>query len=395
MEGWERIEYETRPWTRTYEPGTASRSELRRHVGPYPAAVPPLIADRGLPLPSELLAAVEDATSEVVRFDGQMGGEIAPFQAVLLRSEAAASSQIENLTASARAIAEAELGVDTRPNARLIVDNTRALDAAVDLAARIDASTVLQMHRVLMAHDDPEWAGRWRKQQVWIGGGRLGPHQATFVPPHHERVLAALDDLFRFAARDDLPILAQAAAAHAQFETIHPFRDGNGRAGRALLLSTLRSKGLTRNITVPLSAGLLRDTSSYFAALTAYREGSPEPMVEVLVEAAFVAVTNGRQLVTELRDLRSRWQDRVAARRDAATWRVADLLLRRPVVNAPLVAAEAGVHLNNVYRALQPLLEASVLREQSSRRRDRIWRCDEVLQALDAFAARAGRRTLG
>lgn len=89
-----------------------------------------------------------------------MGAEFAPFQAVLLRSEAAASSQIENLTASARAIAEAELGVGARPNAQLIVDNTRAMDAAVELAAQLDASSVLRMHQVLMAHDDPEWAGR-------------------------------------------------------------------------------------------------------------------------------------------------------------------------------------------------------------------------------------------
>ena len=95
-------------------------------------------------------------------------------------------------------------------------------------------------------------------------------------------------------------------------------------------------------------------------------------MVKVLVDAAFAAVGNGRQLVGELRAIRASWHDRVGARRDSPTWQVADLLLRRPVVNAPLIAAETRVRLNNVYRALQPLLEAGVLHEQTSRRRDRV-----------------------
>ncbi len=89
----------------------------------------------------------------------------------------------------------------------------------------------------------------------------------------HDRVSAAISDLIRFLRRDDLPVLPQAAIAHAQFETIHPFTDGNGRAGRALLHSMLRSKALTRSVTVPVSAGLLADTGAYFEALTAYREG--------------------------------------------------------------------------------------------------------------------------
>jgi hypothetical protein len=106
-------------------------------------------------------------------------------------------------------------------------------------------------------------------------GGTHGPREAMFVPPHHSRVLAAIDDLLRFAQRDDIPALPQIALAHAQFGTIHPFTDGNGRTGRALIQAILRRKGLTRNVTVPVLAGLLTDTDSYFAALTAYREGTP------------------------------------------------------------------------------------------------------------------------
>ena len=95
----------------------------------------------------------------------------------------------------------------------------------------------------------------------------------TVRPASHTRVPAAIDDLMTFAARDDVPLLAQIAVAHAQFETIHPFTDGNGRTGRALVQAMLRNKGLTRQVTVPVSAGLLVDTDGYIAALTAYRDG--------------------------------------------------------------------------------------------------------------------------
>jgi Fic family protein len=211
------------------------------------------------------------------------------------------------------------------------------------------------------------------------------------VPPIHQRVPGLIDDLVAFMARDDVPVLAHAALAHAQFEAIHPFEDGNGRTGRALVHAMLRSKGLTRTVTVPISAGLLVEPDAYFAALTAYRSGDLEPIVERFADAAFAAVANGRVLVGDLRGLRSEWESRVVARRGAAAWRVADLLLRQPVVNASAVAEELHVASQNVYRALDPLLEAGVLVTSGSRR-DRIWWSPEVLAAVDAFAERAGRR---
>jgi Fic family protein len=389
---WPAVGYETLPWRSRYDQGTASRTEIRRHAGPYRAAVLPLIADTELLLPGETAAAAEDAAAEIARFDAEMGGEIAPFASVLLRSESAASSRIENLTASARAIAEAELGARSSGNAAEVVANTRAMDAAIALADRLDADAILAMHAALMADTDPAIAGAWRTDQVWIGGGRLGPHQALFVPPQASGVAPAIADLVRFLARDDLPVLPHAAVAHAQFETIHPFPDGNGRTGRALLHAVLRSKGLTRSVTAPVSAGLLTDTAAYFAALDAYRAGDPTAIVRALADASFAAVTNGRALVAELRELRARWGATVRARRDSAVWRVADLLLRHPVVDAALLTRELGVAGTNVYRSLEPLQQAGVLVVTGDGRRNRTWRAPEVLAALDAFAARAGRR---
>ena len=143
---------------------------------------------------------------------------------------------------------------------------------------------------------------------------------------------------------------------------------------------------------MPVSAGLLTDTDAYFDALTDYRAGDPVPIIERVARASFAAVDNGRQLVAELRTVRAGWNERIRARRDSKAWKIADLLVRHPVVNAALVARELGVREANVYRALQPLAAAGVLAEFTDRKRNMLWRADEVLIALDAFAMRAGRR---
>jgi len=389
--GWPAVEYEEVDWQPRY--GTPMpRAAQRRHRGPYHAAVPPAIAGRPVPLSAELAAVAEDASAEVARFDAELGGEIGPFSSVLLRSESVASSRIENLTASARSIAEAELQPAATGNARLIVANTRMMESAIDLADHIDERAIIAMHAALLSDSTSGTTGSFRDEPVWIGGSDYGPHGALFIPPRHERIVAAIEDLISFIDRDDVPVLVHAAIAHAQFETIHPFTDGNGRTGRALLHAQLRNKGLTRTVTVPISAGLLSDTDSYFAALMDYRAGELEPLITRVAAASFAAVANGRELVEDLRRIRAGWTERVTARRDSATWTVADALVRRPVINSAVIASELGIAPANTYRLLEPLVEAGVVVVVTGKKRDRLWRSPEVLDALDRFAERAGRR---
>ncbi len=389
---WPAVGTEERAWQSKISPDLVSARVRQRHAGPYRAARVPEIADQALALPADVATLAEDASVEIARFDAELGAEVAPFASVLLRSESVSSSKIENLTSGAKSIALAELGSKDKRNATEIVGNVAAMVAALALADRLDEDAVLAMHVALLGEVQPEIAGRWRDQQVWIGGDSFGPHGATFIPPHHEHVPALMSDLVTFTRRTDLPLLSQAAFAHAQFETIHPFPDGNGRTGRALIHAMLRGHGLTRNVTVPVSAGLLTDTNGYFDALTAYRAGEPAAIVERLATASFAAAANGRQLVLDLRAIRQSWEDKIKARRGATAWQLAGVLLRQPVIDTPTVARELGVTPQNALRAITPLAEADILEEFTGFARNRMWQSREVLNALDDFAARAGRR---
>jgi len=201
-----------------------------------------------------------------------------------------------------------------------------------------------------------------------------------------------MTDLVRFIRRNDVPALVHAALAHAQFETIHPFPDGNGRTGRALVHAMLRSRGLTRNVTVPVSAGLLTNTQAYFDALTTYRAGDPNDIVTRMAEASFAAIANGRQLVSDLHDTRARWQSVITARSDSVAWSLADLLLRQPVIDAATAQRELGATSANAQRAIRQLAATGVITEFTDRKRNRLWQASEILSALDAFAARSVRR---
>jgi Fic family protein len=369
-----------------------SRRSLRSTPSSFEAAVVPRIAGVRLDLPGDVAADLDEATRLLAAFDAGGAGEIAPFASVLLRSESAASSQIENLTSSARALAEAEIGEGNRANAGVILGNVRTMQAALDLAGRLDEDAVLAMHRALMAQQSHHVPGRWRDQQVWVGGSARHPGDADYVPPVAAEVPGLMRDLVTFMDRDDLPPLANAALAHAQFETIHPFTDGNGRTGRALLHSVLLHTGAIRRVTVPISAGLLAIRDDYFAALTAYRGGDIEPILRCVAEAARNGTHIGEQLVGTLREVRAGWSEVVTARAGSASWAILDLLLRQPVVTARVVIRELGVSAPTAQGGLRRLVEDGVLLESTGHRRNRVYRAPAVLRALDDYAAGLGRR---
>lgn len=386
---WPRVETETLPWSPA--PDSYPRRAAKRMPREYEAAVVPKIAAQQLTLSDETRALVEQATVAAVRFDTTDAHRVVPFTPLLLRSESAASSRIEQLTSSARKVLEAEVTGRGRGNAALIAANTRQMEAAVERArARVDG--IVEMHRILLTDSAPEIAGVSRNAQVWIGGSDYSPAGAMFVPPHQRHLEGLMADLGEFMARDDLPALAQAAVAHAQFETIHPFADGNGRTGRALVHVVLRERCLTTSSALPLSAGLLTDTAGYFAALDAYRSGDVDRIVQLFARAAIDAAGRGSWLAAELVALREEWNEQLTARADALAWRVLDLLLQRPVLTTAAVSAEFDVSAETARNALERLEVDGIVISAQLDKRQRGWRSPDVLALLDEFADAAGRR---
>lgn len=395
-DAWPATTYEAHPWVRTGDE-VASIHAAHSARGDYRAAVPPFIAGTPVGLPAEVIALADDASQELARFDAEAGMIAAPIASILLRSEAASSSEVENITPGAKQVALAEIGESKSLDARLVVANVRAMTVALKLSDtalsdQLDEHSIIATHDALLRDTAPEYVGHWRDEQVWIGGGSISPHTATFVPPHHTLVPGLMADVVEFAGRTDVPVLIQAAIAHAQFETIHPFPDGNGRTGRALLQGMLRHGGLTRNVTVPVSAGLLHDTNAYFRALIEYRAGNAGAIVTAVAEASFAGIRNGRKLVEDIQAVAARWDSVITARSDSSVHQVKRYLLRQPVVNAKTLARELQISEVAAQNAIDNLVVAGVLTQITTGRRNRIWQATGILAALDAFARRARRQ---
>jgi len=395
------VTYESRLWNPAdaqdmFAMSRRARLEAR---GPYQAAVLPKIAERSFSLPPDVEAEAADALMEITRFDAELSasglghdGEFAPLAAILLRTESASSSQIENVTAGAKALAMATIHERAGQNAQMVAANVAAMQRAIEMADDLSEDTLLAAHAALMEGHEYAEPGRFRNSQVWIGGAAPTPHTATFVPPHAGRIKPAIADLLSFCDRTDIAVLPLVSIAHAQFETIHPFADGNGRTGRALVHVLLKRAGATRRLTVPVSAGLLADTESYFDALTAFREGDAASIVGRFSQAAFSAVNNGRALNRDLSDLYADWEHHITARRDAAVWRVLPHLVRQPAITVRSVQDATGVSNPAAQNAIDQLLAAGIVTPATGNQRNRVWIAGGVITALDDFAARAGRR---
>lgn len=372
-----------------------------RQFREFDAAVPAAIADRPVRPGPEASAALDAAAEAITVLDRSTTVDLTALAGALLRSESVASSKIEHLRASQRDVGLAMLrGVPVHSAAAHVAANVRAMTAAVRAAGRADPFTttdLLDVHRALLA-DDPHigvWAGHLRGVQNWIGGSDHSPRDALFVPPPPGLVAPLVEDLIRFCNRTDLDPLAQAAVAHAQFETIHPFADGNGRTGRALVHVLLRRREVARGTVVPVSTVLLADINGYFSGLADYQTGRLDLWLTRFAAAASLAASAGQRLAAELAETRLAWHEASRPRRGSAGAVIVERLLQQPVVDIEVLRQIVPyVADKNLYRAVDRLVEAEVLTELSGGGRNRVWAALDVLDLLERFESGLGRRRL-
>ncbi|MGC4003710.1 MAG: Fic family protein [Pirellulales bacterium] len=380
---------EVRPYRQRISRGARADRNLREVV----VNLPPRIRDLDFPAERSVTAMVTTSAGDIGHLDLVHGRTLAALGHLQLRAESIDSSKIEDIDAGLADYGRAMLGVGAGSSARSMAAATMALTRMIDVATstrRITPDAVLQAHRELFRFnpDEQERAGRFRVVQNWVGGSDYSPRNALWVPPPPELVPDYLDDLFAFANRDDLPALVQAAIAHAQFESIHPFVDGNGRIGRALIHAILRRRRAARHLIVPVASALVAHRERYFAALGAYRRGHAAPIVTLLARSANVATTESWRAVDAIVAVRQGWDELVGARPGTPVYRLLDLLTEEPMVNAALVERHLRLPPEGVRDAIGALTGAGVLSLARGSRRSPVWLAKAILAELDALSAR-------
>jgi len=372
----------------------------------YQAYVPDELAAATLELEGDLAADLVDAEVALASFDAKAtaGGDLEQLARFLLRAEAVASSKIEGLAIGSRRLArhEAQIahGEPSRDEtADSVLGNIAAMRMAIGDIAKVPevgVDHVRALHRALMDRSpSPELGGVVRATQNWLGGNNFNPCDADYVPPPPEYVEPLLKDLCAFINRDDMPAVVQAALVHAQFETIHPFADGNGRTGRALIHVVLRRRNAATSFVPPVSLALATNSSGYIGGLTSFRYvGAPGTKVageafsrwlEVFITATRRAVADASQLSSDLAALESRWRVAVTARRGSAAERALTVLLTHPIVTVDDLASLTGVSFQAANMAVTRLVQSGVLTSTGSAARNRLFEARDVFTLLTKY----------
>jgi len=387
MPGFEERVWEASP--DTYSP-RAARASFR-----YSAFLPDPIYRLETHVTDAVLAEIEAAAVGVREL--QSSPTLHGLEAVgrqLLRAEALASSRIEGLEASQRRIARALASDEDRDEtARSVIANISAMQLAVDIATGTSALTVddiLAIHdRLMVLPRERRFAGRLRDVQNWIGRGNT-PRDAEFVPPPEDQVPGLMKDLVDYLNRDDLSPIVQAGVAHAQFETIHPFVDGNGRTGRALIHIVLRRGGVAGRIVPPVSVVLATNRGRYVDGLTAYRQGDLNGWLLFFVRSLSDAAATSRQLGLRLSELEASWTESVRPRKGSGAEKIIGILAAHPVLSVKVALEAIGGTFQSVNTAIDRLESAGILRAvRGDWRRNRLWESPEILALLDEFEARS------
>lgn len=370
----------------------------------YEAYCPDPLAGRRIALDGDVAADVAAAESAVARLDAEVTAlaDTEALARLLLRAESVASSRIEGLEIGARALlrAEARRVLGERPadvTAEEVLGNIDAMNGAirdVEPDGPITVGTLLGFHaRLMSGARHGAYAGKLREKQNWIGGSEYNPCSAAFVPPPPELVPDLLEDLCAFCNGDSLPAIAQAALAHAQFETIHPFADGNGRAGRGLIHLVLRRRGLATRALPPVSLVLATWADDYVSGLAATRYRGPATgkaahaglnrWIGRFAVACLRAVEDAAAFERRVSDIEGQWRERLGRVRGGSA---TDLLIRAlpgaPIVTVNGVVDLIGRSFPQANEAVSRLADAGILTQVSVGRRNRAFEAREIINAF-------------
>ncbi len=369
-------------------------------MGAYEAFIPDLLANRQFSLLGDVAADVDDATIAVRTLDAstRVLTRTESLARLLLRAESVASSRIEGLEISPqRLLRAAALSNETQQpptdrRAAAVLANIDAMAYAVnDIAAPITLDRILQTHRLLLQNTDlAQYAGEVRSTQNWIGRSGYSPLTADFVPPPPEALPDLLADLVAFCARTDLPAIAQAAIAHAQFETIHAFIDGNGRVGRALIYMMLGVRGLAVNVLPPISLLLATYSKDYVSCLMGVRDSDDNEAwnrwIAFFATCCRRAVERSVEFERTIALIQSSWRTRLGTiRKNSSLDNLLPALPEMPVLTVAGASRMLERSVPATNDAVNKLVEADILKSVSQGKRNRVFEARELIDAFTTF----------
>lgn len=358
----------------------------------YDAFVPASLPPRPpVDVDAEMLHLLSVADQALGRLDGVIRTVPNPdlFVAMYVRREAVLSSQIEGTQSTLEDLLAAELeprAPGLPDDVEEVVNYVRAMNYGLSRLSSLPLSKRLirEIHAELLrtgrgAHRMP---GEFRRTQNWIGPANAPIERATFVPPAVPDMHSALDDFERFLHRDDrLPVLIHVGIAHAQFETIHPFIDGNGRVGRLLITFLLVLRGVLHRPLLYLSDYLKRNRAEYYDRLTAIRRrGDWEGWMRFFLQGAAETAHEATETAQAVLVLREAHRDLVQERTGLNGMRLLDLLFDRPLVNVNLVKDSLGISFATANNLVGEFERAGLLREITGGRRRRVFRYESYLE---------------
>ncbi|MBI3429452.1 MAG: Fic family protein [Actinobacteria bacterium] len=387
--------------------GGSGQSRRDRQPCRYQIYVPDLLVGRQFFMDGAVAADVSDAERAIVEFNAHASALVSTeaLARILLRAESLASSRIEGLIIGARRILKAEVeknvpGAYPEILASEVLANIRAMDFAISSItpdSEITLEQLQEINRDLLATTHLSGhGGTLRDRQNWIGGNDYNPCSADFVPPNSELVPDLMGDLVAFCNQDDLPAVAQAAIAHAQFETIHPFVDGNGRTGRVLVQMILRRRGLSPKVVPPVSLILATRAKDYLEGLTATRYiGVPSSQsaldgvnlwVGRFAAACSRAVLDAMKFEATASGIELQWRKRLTpVRRGSSLDALLQGLVGMPVLTVTTAMNLTGRSHQQTSAAIATLVEAGILRRMSKNLRNQTFEAPEIIAAFGAL----------
>lgn len=389
-----------------YDPARYAPPRFRRACH-YDSFIPDELSGFGELFSADLTGVVSDAETAVHRLNARARPALAPLARLLLRTESIASSKVEGMQVDARALARAEARQETGgkagSTAAEVLANIDAMELAIEHAADSGAVTrddLVNIHAALLATaPNAHVAGVVRTEQNWIGGNNYNPCGATFVGPPPEVVPRLLEDLCAAINDDALPPVIQAGLVHAQFEVIHPFLDGNGRTGRALIHVVLRRRGLTPAYVPPISVVLAGDKDTYIAGLGAYARGDLDTWLTTFAAATAQSAELATAYLGQVETLQDRWRTMLREssnpRADSVAWALIDVMPAHPMITVPVAVAATGRTKAVVNEALLHLENARVVTRASQGQRNRTWEASGLLDLLADLEAGIASRAQG